>query len=121
MIRNIRDILKEIELHDSSLLSLTMYGNGSLEMLLDFDEVWNQALDSSVRGLLITSVYEISNFKIDRLNIIGSVDLQDVDDYDKSFLTHKSNEPEKVVSLYIEFVAGGSLSVICSGEAAYLL
>jgi hypothetical protein len=121
MMRDIRDILKEVELHDSSFLSLTMNGNGSLELVIDIDEVWNRELGSKIRGLLISSVYEISNFKIDRLNIIGSVDVQDISDYNKEFVTHKSCEDEKVVLLCIEFVAGGSLNIICSGKAAYLI
>jgi hypothetical protein len=119
--RDIRDILKEIELHDSGLLALTMNGNGSLELILDIDEVWNKELDSKVRGLLISSVYEISNFRIDRLNIIGSIDVQDVDDYNKEFLIHSDNEAEKAVLVCIEFVAGGSLNIICSGKADYLM
>ena len=70
----IREILKSIELHDSTLDSLTMNGDGSLELALDIDEVWNKELKVGIKGIVLKSVYEISDFKIDRLNIIGSIE-----------------------------------------------
>jgi len=40
MMRDIRDILKEVELHDSNFLSLTMNGNGSLELVMALLHKW---------------------------------------------------------------------------------
>ncbi len=118
---NIREILNNVELHDSSLVSLTMHGDGSMELLLDIDGVWNKNLAKSIKGILVHSVYEIAEFTIDRLNVIGSVELEDIEGYNKEFVTHDNSDTTTVVKICIEFVAGGELTIICSGSAEYLL
>lgn len=117
----IRELLKSIELHDSTLDSLTMNGDGSLELVVDIDDVWNKELDKNVKGIVFESVYEISEFKLDRLNIMGSVEIEDIDGYNTDFVTHNPGIPNSAVMVSIEFVAGGSLNIICSGTAGYLL
>lgn len=117
---DIRELLKRIELHDSTIESVTIKGDGSVELVLDIDEVWNKELDSNINGLRFKSVYEVSDFKIDRLNVIGSIEVEDIDGYSKEFVTHSENEPEIVVMVSIELVAGGSLNIICSGSAELL-
>ncbi len=118
---NIREILNNVELHDSSFESLTIHGDGSMELLLDIDGVWNKNLAKSIKGILVHSVYEIAEFTIDRLNVIGSVELEDIEGYNKEFVTHDNSDTPTVVKLCIEFVAGGELTIICSGSAEYLL
>ena len=117
----IRELLKSIELHDSALHSLTMNGDGSLELVIDIDDVWNKGLDKNIKGIVFKSVYEISEFKVDRLNIIGSVEIEEIDGYNTDFVIHNQDAPNSAVMVSIEFVAGGNLNVICSGAAGYLL
>ncbi len=117
----IRELLKTIELHDSTLDSLKMNGDGSLELIVDIDEVWNKDLDKNISGIVFSSVYEISDFKVDRMNIIGSIEIEDIDDYGTDFVIHNQDNLDSVVRVSIEFVAGGSLNIICSGSAGYLL
>lgn len=112
---HIREVLKQIELHDSAIESVVIKGNGAVELVLDIEEEWNKELDSSINGILFKSVYELSEFKIDRFNVIGSVEIKDISGYNKEFVTHADNEPEIVTMVSIELVAGGSLSIICSG------
>ena len=114
---NIREILKQVELHDSTIESVLMKGNGSIELSLDIDSVWNKDLASKVTGILFNSVYEISDFKIDRFNVIGSIEVEDLENYNREFVTNCENEPEIVTMVSIELVAGGSLNIICSGLA----
>lgn len=115
--RNIREILKQVELHDSSIESVTIKGDGSVELVLDIDYVWNKELDSNVNGIRFKSVYEISDFKIDRLNVIGSIEVEELDGYNKEFVTYSENESKIVTMIAFELVAGGSLNIICSGLA----
>ena len=117
---HIREILKQIELHDSTIESVTMKSDGSVELSLDIDDVWNKDLDSNIKGILFESVYEISDFKIDRFNVIGSIEIEDIDGYNKEFVTSAENEPEIVTMVSIALVAGGSLNLICSGAAEFL-
>lgn len=117
---DIREILKQVELHDSTIESVTMKGDGSIELVLDIDEVWNKELNSNINGIRFKSVYEISDFKIDRFNVIGSIEVEDIEGYNKEFVTHSENEPEIVTMVSIELVAGGSLNIICSGAAELL-
>ena len=114
---NLREIFQKVELHDSVLESISIKGDGTVELFIDFDDVWNKKLESNVRGIVFDSVYEISDFKIDRFNVIGSVEVEDVQGYSKEFVTHDQNEPDTVTMIAIEFVAGGSLNIICSGSA----
>ena len=116
----VREILKQIELHDSSIESVTINGNGSVEVVLDIDDVWNKELESSICGIRFQSVYEISEFKIDRLNVIGSIELEDIEGYNKEFVVHSENEPDIVTIVAIELVAGGSLTIVCSGVAEFM-
>ena len=44
---HIREILKQIELHDSIVESVTIKGDGTVEIFLDIDDVWNKDLDSN--------------------------------------------------------------------------
>lgn len=117
---NIREILKQVELHDSTIESVTMKGDGSTELVLDIDDVWNKELDSNINGILFKSVYEISDFKIDRFNVIGSIEISDIEGYNRDFVTNCENEPDTVTMVSIELVAGGSLNIICSGSAELL-
>jgi hypothetical protein len=117
---DIRAILKQIEFHDSTIESVLMKRDGTTELVLDIDEVWNKELDSNIYGILFKSVYEISDFKIDRFNVIGSIEIADVEGYNREFVTHCENEPAIVTMVSIEFVAGGSLNIICSGSAELL-
>ena len=117
---NIREFLKQIELHDSTIESVMIKGDGSVELALDIDEVWNKDLDSSVNGIIFKSVYEVSEFKIDRLNIIGSIEVEDIEGYNKEFVTHSEDEPETVFMVAFELVAGGSLNIICSGSVGLI-
>lgn len=114
---DIRDILKKMVLHDSIVESVFIKGDGSVELFLDIDEVWNKELGATVNGIRFKSVYEVSDYKIDRLNIIGSVEVENIEGYEKEFVTHAEHEPEMVVMVSIEFVAGGSLNLVCSGSA----
>lgn len=114
---DIRELLKKIELHDSIIESVTIKGDGSVELILDIDEVWNKELSSNINGIRLKSVYEVSDFKIDRFNVIGSVEVENIEGYNKEFVTHSDNEPEIVAMVSIELVAGGSLNIICSGAA----
>ena len=118
--RNIRELLKDIELHDSAVDLVIAKRDGSLEIILDLDEVWNKDLGSKINGIRLPSVYEISNYKIDRFNVIGTVDIQDIEDYNREFVTHCQNESNSATMVSIEFVAGGSLNIICSGSAEFL-
>jgi len=117
---NIREILKQIELHDSTIESVTMKGDGSIELALYIDEVWNKELDSNINGILFKSVYEISDFKIDRFNVIGSIEVADIDGYNREFVTNCEDESGIVTMVSIELVAGGNLNIICSGAAELL-
>lgn len=117
---HIKEILKQIELHDSAIESVTIKGNGSVELILDIDDVWNKELDPNIKGILFKSVYEVSDFKIDRLNIIGSVEIEDIKGYNKEFVTHAVDEAEIVTMVSLELIAGGSLNIICSGLAELL-
>jgi hypothetical protein len=117
---NIREILKQIELHDSTLESVTIKGDGSVELVLDIDDVWNKKLNTKINGIQFNSVYEISDFKIDRFNVIGSVEVEDIEGYNKEFVTHSHDEPEIVIMVSIDFVAGGTLNIVCSGSAELL-
>ena len=117
---NIREMLRKIELHDSTIESVIIKGDGSVELILDIDEVWNKELGTNVSGIRFKSVYEVSDYKIDRFNVIGSVEVEDIEGYEKDFVTHSDNEPEIVVMVSIEFVAGGSLNLVCSGSAELL-
>ncbi|MEJ2610706.1 MAG: hypothetical protein P8179_11625 [Candidatus Thiodiazotropha sp.] len=110
----IRDILKQIELHDSIIESMTIQGDGSLELALEIDEIWNKEQNSTINGIRFKSVYEISDFKIDRLNVIGDIEVKDIEGYNKEFVIHAENEPEKVTMVSITLVAGGCLNIICS-------
>lgn len=114
---DIEDILEMVELHDSAIESLTVKGDGSVELFIDFDEVWNKHLDRDIRGIRFKSVYEISEFKIDRLNIIDSAEVVSMDDYSRGFVTHDLDKAGSVSVVSIDFVAGGSLTVVCSGSA----
>lgn len=116
----ISELIKQIELHDSSLYSLKTNWNGSVELEIDFDEVWNKALPENIKGLVFNSVYEISEFKIDRLNIIGSVEVTELNDYKKDFVTSGEVESESTVAVEIEFVTGASLLIICADSVDYL-
>lgn len=117
---DIREILKQIELHDSAVDSVSVKGDGTLELVLDIDDVWNKELNANVNGILFNSVYEVSDFKVDRFNVIGSVEVEDIEDYDKQFVTNSSEE-SGVTMVSIEFVAGGSLNIVCSGSAEFML
>jgi hypothetical protein len=117
----IRELLKSIELHDSTLDSLKMNGDGSLELIVDIDEIWNKELDKNISGIVFSSVYEISDFKVDRMNIIGSIEIKDIDEYNTDFVIHNQDKPGSAVMVSIEFVVGGSLNIICSGAVDYLL
>ena len=111
------DILKEVELHDSSLVSFTALGDGSVHLALDLDDVWNKQLSELPKGIAFHSVYEVSEFKIDRLNIIGSVEVKPLPSYDRTFVTDCATDSTTTTEVHIEFVAGGSLRIICSGTA----
>lgn len=111
------NLLKEIELHDSHLKSVTVNGDGKLDLFVDIDEVWNKSLDSKIKGIRFVSVYEISDFKIDRLNIISSVEIVELKDYDKTFVVQENKNKGTPVIVNIEFVAGGNLQFICKNEA----
>lgn len=117
---DIREILKQIVLHDSTIESVTIKGDGSLDLILDIDLVWNKELDSNINGIRFKSVYEVSDFKIDRYNVIGTIEVEDIEGYTKEFVTQSENEPETVAVVSIEMVAGGSLYIICSGLAELL-
>lgn len=114
---DIREILKKIELHDGGLDAVSIKGDGSVELFIDIDEVWNKDLDPSFKGIRFISVYEVSEYKIDRLNIIGTVEVVSLEDYDREFIVHLKDEPENATMVLFELVAGGSLSIICSGVA----
>lgn len=117
----ISELIKQIELHDSSLYSLKTSWNGSVELEIDFDEVWNKSLPKNLKGLVFNSVYEISEFKIDRLNIIGSVEVTELNDYNKDFVTSDGVEFESTVAVEIEFVTGVNLLIICADSVDYLI
>ncbi len=118
--KHFKDILNEIELHDSSLISLKLSGDGSMELEIDFDEVWNESVSKYIRGLLFNSVYEISEFKIDRLNIIGTVEVTEIENYNKEFVTNDTLPELKTLLISFEFVAGGNLLIVCSDSVEYL-
>ncbi len=113
----IREILKQVELHDSTIDSVTIKGDGSVELFLDIDDVWNKDIDSNIKGIRFVSVYEVSDFKIDRLNVIGSIEVEFIEGYNKEFVTHSNDESVEVIMVSFELVAGGSLNIICSGLA----
>ena len=116
----IENIVNKIELHDSILNSLKVNGDGSLELDIDFDEVWNKDLGKNIKGIIFNSVFEISEFKIDRLNVIGSVEFETINGYNKEFVTNCEEESEAVVMVSMEFVAGGNLTIVCANSAEYL-
>lgn len=115
----IEELIREVELHDSTISSLLVLGNGSVRLELDIDDVWNKQVPALPKGLLLHSVYEISEFKIDRLNIIGAVKVQSIKSYERDFVTHCRDASNDATLLAIEFVAGGTLHIICSGEAEF--
>ncbi|WP_198314514.1 hypothetical protein [Chitinibacter sp. GC72] len=109
----VSEALEKIELHDSSLDSIFIFGNGAVHIGLSLDEVWNKNIEPLPNCLILASVYEISEFKIDRLNIIGSVNVNSRPNYDMAFVTH-GNDEAAVVEIEIEFVAGGILKLVCA-------
>ncbi len=117
---NLKQILEDITLHDSILESVVIRGDGLVQLYIDFDKIWNKDLDSSISGIVIKSVYEISDFKLDRLNIIGEIVIQDIEDYNKEFIIQTEDKNKNAIKMIIEFVAGGSLIIICSGQAELL-
>ncbi|MDB2384507.1 hypothetical protein N9V90_01545 [Endozoicomonas sp.] len=66
IMEDIREVLKKIELHDSALECITVKGDGSAELYLDIDDVWNEYRDPAVTGIRLLSVYEVSDLKIER-------------------------------------------------------
>ncbi len=115
---DVKTILQQITFHDATLQALIVNGDGSVELHIDFDTVWNKQLNS--KGIILKSVYEISNYKIDRLNIIGDVNFIEIDDYDKQFIVNNCSHENDIIMIVIEFVAGGDLTIICSNKAELL-
>ena len=118
--QTIKQLLNEIELHDSALNYLKMNIDGSLVLNIDIDDVWNNNLPKEIKGVVFHSVFEITEFKMDRVNIIGAIEIESISDYNKEFITHNDSAVEKVVRVSIEFVAGGSLVFIGEDIASYL-
>ena len=117
--KSIAELLAELCLHDSTLVSLNTDGNGIVDLAIDIDEVWNRDLDRSICGLRFKSVFEIMSFKIDRMNIIESVEFTDIEDYDTQFVVDRLT-PQKIVLVNFEFVAGGQLSLVCADDVEFL-
>lgn len=117
--KRIDELLAEVELHDSILNSLKISIDGSLELDIDIDEVWNKNLQKEIKGIVFHSVFEILEFKMDRLNIIGSIETIEANNYNKEFVVH-DNTTEKTIMVSIEFVAGGNLTLICEDTVSYL-
>lgn len=113
-------MLSEITLHDSCLQSVTLQGDGRLELMIDFDEVWNQNLDPKIKGIIFKSIFEIVEYKLDRFNVIGSVIFELLTDYKLSYVVGIVPEQVKPIWIAIEFVAGGSLVLIVEDEVNYL-
>jgi len=118
--QTIKQLLSEIELHDSSLIWLKMNIDGSLVLNIDIDDVWNNNLPKEIKGVVFNSVFEITAFKMDRVNIIGTIEIENISDYNKEFIIHSGNAAAKVVRVSIEFVAGGHLVFIGEDIASYL-
>jgi hypothetical protein len=114
------EVTKKIVLHDSQIISLKINNNGLMELELDFDEVWNKLISKDIKGLVFNSVYEISEFKIDRFNVISSVEATELEDYNKDFVIHDSLSTLKTLLINFELVAGGNLLIVCSDSVEYL-
>ncbi|NES21364.1 MAG: hypothetical protein F6K41_21145 [Symploca sp. SIO3E6] len=116
---SIEEFFSIYELHDSCLMSTKINGDGSVLFEIDFDEVWNKQGIEKITVVKFKSVYEITGFKIDRLNIIGTVDYTVIDDYNCEFVVN--NERKSLVYIvYFEFVAGGELTMVCENSIAII-
>lgn len=118
---NIKKLLSQMELHDSLLESINMNGQGQLDLIIAVDEVWNKDLDRNIKGLRFHAVYEISNFKPDCLNVIGTVAITCLSDYQSDIITFHDANTDTTVKVHLEFVAGGSLTIICKDQAEFLV
>jgi len=116
----IAQLFKELEVHDSTLQSLKVDWDGAVNLTLDIDEVWNKGIDPNISGIRFPSVYEIVSFKIDRMNIIESVEYTDINDYDRKFVVHDTMTEKQLMMVDFNFVAGGRLSLVCSDAIEYL-
>lgn len=117
---SISGMLDTLHLHDSTLLAMRTAWNGVVDLDIDIDEVWNKGLDPDICGIRFSSVFEIANFKIDRLNILGSVELKELEGYDTRFVVNASPITARIIRVDFEFVAGGRLSLVCADEVEYL-
>ena len=109
----IEELLKSYELHDSGLYSIQTTYDGQLILEIDLDDVWNTKVLTAV---VFKSVYEISEFRIDRFNIIGSIEYISLEDYDKSFVTTDIKNENDTIMVSISFVAGGTLDIIAENS-----
>ena len=109
----IEELLKLYQLHDSGLYSIRTTWDGNLILEIDLDEVWNK---EKLKEIIFKSTYEVSEFKIDRLNVIGGIQYTELTDYDRSFITTEIIGEDETIMVSIDFVAGGSLVIIAENN-----
>lgn len=118
--KSIRDFLNRYTLHDSILMSARTHWDGKVDLEIDFDYVWNKELDSNILGIRFFNVYEIVDYKLDRVNIIMDVEIEKLNDYDYSFVVCDSINSDDIFILEFSLCAGGNLTLICSEEIEYI-
>jgi len=114
------ELIETLHLPDSTLESVRCNLDGGLEIRIEIDDVWNKGIDSAINGLRFPSVFEIVNWKIDRMNIIGAVECTSLTDYDFSFVVNGDITPKNIVVVDFECVAGGQLTIVCEDCVEYL-
>lgn len=95
--------------------------DGAVELEIAIDHVWNKEVDRDIFGVKFESVYEIVHWKMDRMNVIGSVECTELDDYDLSFVVNNNGPIQtKPILVDFEFVAGGQLTLVCANHIEFL-
>jgi|GEM_PF-3074460 len=117
---SIQEFLSAYTLHDSNILSTEITWDGSVLLEIQFDEVWNAKNLEPIDRVRFNDVYGIVEFKIDRVNIVGTVTSALIENYDRDFVAHTRMDG-LVYVIDFEFIAGGRLTIICEDSIKLLL
>ena len=109
----IEEILKKYHFHDSHIFSIKTSWDGKVALEVDLDDVWNT---KTIKELIFLSTYEISKYKIDRMNVVVDVEVNYLDDYEKDFVTTDTSRERETVEVKFLFAAGGLLSLIAENN-----
>jgi hypothetical protein len=116
----VTQLLEDLTLHDGTVHSMTVTWDGVMTLALDLDEVWNPDASTSIVGIRLPSVFEVVNYKMDRLNTVDSVQAIPAPDYDRSFVCIDKEPAAEVVMVDFNFVAGGRLTLVCTNRVELL-